>query len=102
MAKFYIREYKDMPQTIGNSMQMGAEPGVDQAPVAIGVEAKSAIFAATTKFVRVHTDAICSFKVGVAASTTADTNSARMAAGQTEFFGITPGLGHVISVISNT
>lgn len=101
MAKLYLTEYADIGAAGLHSMlaaPMGKEPGVDQTPIVIGVEAKSAEFAETTRFIRVHADAICSIAVGSAPEATTD--SKRMAANQTEYFGVKP--GHKLSVIANT
>lgn len=92
MAVAYITEYADIR---GNA---AFEPLTAAQTVAIGAEAKSAVFNANTQFVRVHVDAIASIKFGVAP--TADTTNKRMAAGQTEYFKVYP--GHKVSVISNT
>lgn len=101
MAKLYITEYNEigLQLKLAYAIQAALEPAlVDQTPVAIGSEAKSAAFGATTTFVRLHADAICSVKFG--ASPTATTNNRRMAADQTEYFAVVP--GQKVSVISNT
>lgn len=103
MAKLYITEYQDLPRDAkGIAVMCGNEidgGGIDQTPVDYtSGAAQSAAFAADTKFVRVHTDAICSIKFG--ANPTATTNSKRMAAGTTEFFGVRG--GQKVSAISNT
>lgn len=98
MAKLYIREYSDVAQTVRGAAPVGKEPGTDQAPLTINTEVKSAAFAATTVMIRVHVDAICSILIDSAP--TATTSSARMAANQTEYFGVTA--GHKLSVIVNT
>ena len=106
MAKLYITEYPELAQdTLGRAMLVGKNrPAgqLDQTPVAIGVEAKSAAFAADTHVIRVETDAICSVKVGPVdgSEPLATVNNARLAAGQTEFFHVLP--GWKLSVISNT
>ena len=51
------------------------------------------------RFVRMHTDSICSFKFG-GSSVAATTGEDRMIAGQTEFAGIEP--GSYLSAITNT
>lgn len=95
MAKVYISEYEDNGRSIG-----AQEPSlVEQTPVAIGgTSAQSAAFAATTRIVRIHTDAICSIAFG--SNPTATANSKRLAAGQTEYFGVQG--GHKVAVITNT
>lgn len=103
MATLYIREYQTIaaPGPDFNGMQAGMEPGLDQAPLVFGggVQLSSA-FAVGTRVVRLHTDAICSILFGTAP--TATTANARMAANQTEFFGVQPGANLKVSVIVNT
>ena len=100
MAKVYISEYVTAP--VGNNGQMlaaGAEPSTTVQTVAIGgASVQSAAFGTNTKFIRVHTDAICSFAVG--SNPTATANSARLAANSTEYFGVTP--GQIIAIITNS
>lgn len=67
--------------------------------VAIGVAAQSAVFAANTRLIRVHADAICSVLLGSNPSATVSTADARMAANQTEYYQVNP--GDKIGVISN-
>lgn len=50
MATLYIREYATLPSFAG-PVPLAAEPGSDLATVAVGSEADSAAFAATTKYV---------------------------------------------------
>jgi hypothetical protein len=101
MAKLYITEFTRAAFEQFNGAQLpcaNLEGMVDQTPVAIGAEADSAAFATTTAFVRVHADAACSIAYGLTPMAT--TNNMRMAADQTEYFGVTP--GKKISVIANT
>lgn len=99
MAKLYIREYQALAVAVHGAAQVGQEPGVDQTPVVIdGTSRQSAAFAATTKFVRVETDVICS--IVFATDPTATANNARMAADQAEYFGVNA--GDKIAVITNT
>lgn len=99
MAKVFIKEYADVPMFNGLPLQVGNEPGVAEQVVAVGVgSTQSAAFNAKTKFIRVHTDVICSIAFG--ANPTADANSARMAADQTEFFGVKG--GDKLATITNT
>jgi len=103
MAVLYISEYVTQPwDGVANTIPAGLEPALVTQTVAIGAEAKSAAFNARTRFVRVHTDAICSVLFG--ANPTATTSSPRMAANQTEFFGVDPSQvsGLKLSVIANT
>lgn len=102
MPLLFISEYGEMGQIQSSKSDIAAprEPAlVVQTPVAIGGgSVQSAVFGETTRFVRVHTDAICSVKFG--ASPTATTSDARMAANSTEYFGVVP--GQRLAVIANT
>lgn len=103
MAKLYIREYSQVEvvgaEPVNVVAQIAQEPGTDQTPVVIGGGSlQSVAFAASTRLVRIHTDAICSVLFGP--NPTATVNSARLAADQTEYFGVNP--GDKVAVISNT
>lgn len=101
MAKLYITEYSVLPRDEkGISVPVPAEPAlVEQTPVVIGGGSlQSAAFNASTKFIRLHTDAICSIAFGT--NPTATANSQRLRADATEFYGVQP--GHKVAVITNT
>lgn len=102
MAKLYISEYKAMAKIQSSKEDIAApnEPAlVVQTPVVIGAGSlQSAAFNEETRFVRIHTDAICSVKFGANPTATAD--EARLAANATEYFGVVP--GQKIAVITNT
>lgn len=100
MAVLYISEYDAQAwDGVSNTLPAGREPAIATQTVAIGgVSAQSAAFNAKTRFVRIHTDAICSVEFG--ANPTATAAKARMAANQTEFFGVNP--GDKVAVITNT
>jgi hypothetical protein len=96
MAKLYVTEFGGIaagPTPVGVT-----PPIIEQTPVAIGAEAKSAAFDYATVLVRLHADAICSIAFGT--SPTASTSTMRMAANQTEYFAVKG--GQKVSVISNT
>jgi hypothetical protein len=101
VATLYIREYQTIasPGPDFNGMQAGLEPGVDQPTLPIGGAVQSVAFLPTTRFVRLHTDAVCSVLFGT--NPVASTANARMAANQTEFFGVQPGANLKVSVIAN-
>lgn len=101
MAKVYISEYVRAGIGLnGQMLPVGEEPSVvEQTPVAIGgASVQSAAFGSTTKFVRIHTDAICSIAFG--SNPTATSNSKRLAANSTEYFAVYP--GQKVAVITNT
>ena len=99
MAKVYVSEYAATPAFVGQTVPTGQEPALAEQVVNITAgSVQSAAFNANTKFIRVHTDAICSYEIG--ASPTATANTPRMAANTTEFFGVVG--GHKIAIITNT
>lgn len=100
MAVVYISEYAEQARdNRGYLLPAGQEPSLAEQTVAIGgASAQSAAFNAKTRFVRIHTDAICSLKFG--SNPTATATTPRMPANGTEFFGVTP--GHKVAVITNS
>lgn len=99
MATLYIAEFSYLFSTPAVTGQMAMGPPIVEQTVAIGAgSAQSAAFGATTNFVRLHTDAICSIVFG--ANPTALATKMRLAAGQTEYFGVAP--GSKVAVITNT
>ena len=101
MADLYISEYKVMAKTTGQKDDIAAaqEPSIATQKVPIsGASAQSAAFNDDTRYIEVHTDVICSISFGV--NPTATISHKRMAANQTQFFGVVP--GHKVAVISNT
>ena len=90
MAVLYISEYEDAAEIGPDKMPMASEPEKTTQTVAIGGSStQSAAFGATTVYVRLHADVICSVKFGTNPTATATTK--RMAANQTEYFGVQPG-----------
>lgn len=104
MATLYVTEFARQGRDLAGYLnQNGApeQPPVAEQTVAIGASsAASNAFNASTAIVRLHTDAICSVEFG--ASPTASATKMRMAAGQTEYFAVTPGSGFKVAVITNT
>lgn len=101
MATLYVTEFQSPFIDPSRAMPMvGFGAKTAQNNVAIGGgSTQSAAFAATTKIIRVHTDAICSVEVG-GTDPTATTSSSRMAANQTEYYYVNA--GDKLAVISNT
>lgn len=95
-----ITEFDAMPaDENGGFMAVGKMPPRANQQVALsGVSAQSAAFGASTKFVRLHTDVACRIEFG--ANPTASATSPRMAAGQTEYFGVWP--GQIVAGITTT
>ena len=88
MAVCYISEYDKLARDEqGYLMAAGLEPSLAEQQVAIGAgSTQSSAFNASTRIVRVHTDAICHIAIGT--NPTASTATKRLAANQTEFFGV--------------
>lgn len=101
MSTLYITEYAYMGQVPNTAAQMPQEPPIAEQTVAIGsISAASANFNSKTRFIRVHTDSICSVEVGI--SPTATATKGRMTANQTEYRGVPEGGQYAIAVITNS
>lgn len=100
MAVVDITQYTQLAaDQSGKPIPVGMEPGIANIQVAIGgSSAQSAAMDNNTRFVRVHTDAAC--RIAFGANPTAAATSQRMAAGQTEYFGVRG--GEKIAVITST
>ena len=88
-----ITEYATLARdNLGNTIAAGVEPSaVVQQITASGVSAAcGADFNENTRFVRVHTDV--AVRIAFGKTPTAAATSQRMAAGATEYFGVTPGV----------
>jgi hypothetical protein len=97
MASLYISEYT---QNSIDSPTLVSEPSVSSQVVAFTATAgTSTAFRTDTRMVRLHPDGICSIKFGVAPTAVANTD-ARMVAGQTEYFKVTPGFK--VSAVTST
>lgn len=98
MATLYITEFAVLYSNPNGVGQMATQPPSAEQTVAIGGSStQSNTFNAATKFVRLHTDSICSIEFGT--NPVASTVTARMAANQTEYFAI--GSAAKVAVISN-
>lgn len=109
MATVYITEFADLafsttpsqthaPRELAQAAQQAPGPVVEQTVAIGGASAQSAAFNAATTLVRIHADSVCSILFGL--NPTATATSARLAAGQTEYFGVYPGTK--VAVITNT
>ena len=97
----YISEHEVMGAQHGGLVQAVRQAPLAEQTVAIGgASTQSAAFNARTQVVRIHTDSICSIKFGT--NPTATTTTARMIAGQTEYFAVPMGAGYKVAVISNS
>lgn len=89
MAVLFVTEYWRLAtEGGGTTVLAGLEPSKTQT-VAIGAGSTQATLATETRFVRLHTDAICHVVFGP--NPTATTSAMRLAANQTEFFGTPQG-----------
>lgn len=104
MASLYISEYASLASDERNRislLQCVQEPAITTQKLTIGAASVSSLpFSSTTKIIRVHTDAICSVVVTNSGTPVATSSNKRMAANQTEYFGVEPGAR--IAVITNT
>ena len=98
MAVAYITEFAALANVSGANIAM--MPPLAEQTVAIGAETDSNAFNASTRYIRVHVDAICSISIGL--TPTASTTTLRMGAGDTEYFGVPRNSGYKISVVTNT
>ena len=100
MAVLYITEYALMGSAPNAGPQMPMDPPIASQTVAIGgVSAQSAFFNVATRFVRLHSDVVCSVALGPAPTATA--TGARMAANQTEYRAVPEGGTCRVAVIAN-
>lgn len=99
MAKLYITEYARLArEDHGPAVQAGEEPAIAESTIAIGATSTaSGVLSAETRFVMIHTDAICHVKI--AANAVANTNHRRLPADATVFYGIKPGTELKVAVI---
>lgn len=104
MATLYVSEYRSLasvPSAYNYGPQAGQapqEPPVAEYTVNItGSPTAGQLFGGYTQMIRVHCDVVCSILIGTNPS--AATTNKRLAANQTEYFGVAP--GQRISVISN-
>ena len=107
MATLYVTEYQSIASpAIGaaqwsSNIQAMAQPPLAEQTVAIGGSStQSSAFNANTCIVRLHTDSICSVEFGTNPTSTAA--KARMAANQTEYFGVPQGQSYKVAVITNS
>jgi hypothetical protein len=99
MATLYVSEYDHVVSLLEGANPVAQEPALAEQHIAIGASSvQGSAFSSVTRFVRVHTDAICSIAIGT--SPTAVATAKRMAANSTEYFGVRG--GDTIAVITNT
>ena len=107
MAFLYITEFAAfaLPGAPGGLGQVAAQPPLaEQAIANTGGNTQSNAFNANTRFVRLHTDSICAIEFGTNPTAVAAgaTGTARLAANQTEYFGVPKGQSFKVAVILST
>lgn len=106
MAKAYVSEYARATLDSRHGVMSPEEPAIAVQVLDTTGTHLSAVFNKETRFVRVNVDGVVSYKFGTAP--TAATTDARMAANQTEYFGVPPAAagasdeGYKLDVIANT
>lgn len=100
MARLYVTEFGAFTVDAGGLVQIAkTNVVIDQTPIAIGAGSlQSSAFSAGSRYVRVHSDAICSIAFG--SNPVATVNNMRLATNQTEYFAINA--GDSLAVIVNT
>lgn len=105
MATFYIHEIADVAKALmGNVVQAPFEPagtGYTDRTLTISGATLTSLSDKAGMLVLIHTDAICSYKVGNTSGVTATTTNVRMAANTERYF-VTSSNTTWISVIVNT
>lgn len=98
MAVLFITEYQELARPEPGMGQIAQAPALAEQTVAItGASLQSAQFNASTRFIRLSTDAICSISIDFTPTATA--TKGRLPADNVEYFGVRPGMK--IAVISN-
>jgi hypothetical protein len=89
----YLTEFDSLLNDAASGTPLPRCPSqVDQVIPYGGVSAVSAPFGPHTRLVRIHTDSICAVKIGgTKPVAVAKPGTARMTAGQTEYFAVKPG-----------
>lgn len=99
MATLYISEFTTLATHVQTGTQIAQMPPVAEQTRSIsGSTAQSSAFNIATRFVQLHTDAICSISIG--SNPTATTSTMRLPADTIIYFGVTP--GDKVAVITNT
>lgn len=103
MAVLYVSEFSQLVMTPNGLAAMGQQPSLRDQTIAIGSGSLTPMYAflPATKFVRLHTDSICSIAFGPFSSVVATSANARMAANQTEYFGVPQSSNGSVAVITN-
>jgi len=100
MSTLYVTEVTHLGVDASGQAIMAPSmpPALEQTVAIAGQSAASNAFGGTTRFVQIHTDAICSIAFGT--NPAATTSNQRLAANETRFYSVTPGMK--VAVITNT
>ena len=98
MTVLYIAEFAEPKLRNGNAFPVADQPPLAEQKLTFTTSTQSSAFNAKTQLIRVHAPSICSIKIG--SNPTATTDTARMAAGSTEYFRVNP--GDKLAAIDNT
>ena len=106
MAFLYITEFAEMEIGWGGRQGQIAQqpPLAEQAITNTGGNTQSSAFQTKTRFVRLHADSICAIEFGTNPTAVAAgaSGTARMAANQTEYFGVPQGQAFKVATILST
>lgn len=106
MAFLYITEFAELAiGPAGRVGQIAQQPELaNQAIVNTGATTQSAAFNAKTRYVRLHTDSLCAVEFGTNPTAVAAgaSGTARMAANQTEYYGVPQGQNFKVAVVLTT
>src|SRR5258706_7087271 len=102
MALLYIAEFAEVAiGPAGRVEQFAQQPSLSEQTVVIGAGSLSSnAFNTNTRLVRLHTDVSCVIEFGTAPVAVVNTTR-RLAANQTEYFGIPKGQNFKVAVIAN-
>jgi len=101
MAYLYVSEYSRIAGDAGGNIPMSYEAPLADYTVSVGSgSVQGPVFQSATRYVRLHSDSICSVLIG--SNPTVTTSNGRMAANQTEYRSIPQGVGYQVAVIANS
>lgn len=106
MAFLCVTEYAEIAiGPAGRVGQMPVAPAIATQGVAnAGASTQSTAFNAKTKFVRLHTDTVCCYELGLNPTAVAigASMTSRLAAGQTEYIAVPLGAGFKVAAVLST
>lgn len=102
MSTLYVEEFESLMVANRDALAVGRQPSLARQAISFtATPGQSAAFDKRTRFVRLHTDGICSYKFGDNPTATANSDP-RMVAGATEYFGVEPGGNMKVSAVTST